>query len=96
MNEIRFEWDQNKNLENIRKHKVSFEEAKTVFFDENARLISDPDHSTDEDRFILMGLSEKLNIIVVVHVYRKNDEIIIIISAKKATEREIKHYFEVK
>jgi uncharacterized DUF497 family protein len=72
MDYIRFQWDQNKNLENTRKHKVTFEEAKTVFFDENARLISDPEHSVNEERFIILGLSSKLRILVVVHVYKEN------------------------
>jgi uncharacterized DUF497 family protein len=82
MSDIRFEWDENKNAANQKKHKVSFEEAKSVFYDENARLISDPDHSEREDRFILLGLSNRLRMLVVVHTYRKSDEIIRIISAR--------------
>ena len=96
MNDIRFQWDQNKNLANIRKHKVSFEEAKSVFFDENARLISDPEHSFDEERFIILGFSSKFRILVVVHTYKENDEIIRIISARKATKSESKYYYEVR
>ncbi|MCF8242786.1 MAG: BrnT family toxin [Melioribacteraceae bacterium] len=96
MNDIRFQWDQNKNRVNIRKHKVSFEEAKSVFFDENARLISDPEHSFDEERFIILGFSNKLRILVVIHSYRENDEIIRIISARKATKSESKYYYEVR
>ena len=92
MNYLRFEWDEKKNLANQKKHKVSFDEAKTVFYDEHARLIPDPDHSEEEDRFILMGLSSNLRMIVVVHCYRKKDEIIRIISARKATPNEQKHY----
>lgn len=95
MTNIQFQWDKKKNLENIKKHKISFEEAKTVFFDENARVISDPEHSIDEERFIILGLSTKLNLLVVVHTYRENDEIIRIISARKATKSESKYYQEV-
>jgi len=96
MNSISFKWDQNKNRENIKKHKVSFEEDKTVFYDESARLISDPEHSIDEDRFILLGLSAKLRLLIVVHAYKENDEVIRIISARKATKSESKYYYEVK
>jgi hypothetical protein len=92
MNSIRFEWDENKNVANKKKHKVSFEEAKTIFYDENARLISDPDHSGEEDRFILLGLSNKLRILVLIHTYRESSEIIRIISARKATTNETKFY----
>ena len=96
MNSISFKWDQNKNRENIKKHKVSFEEAKTVFYDESARLISDPEHSMDEERFILLGISAKLQLLIVVHTYKENDEVIRIISARKATKSESKYYYEVK
>ena len=96
MNNIRFQWDQNKNQANIKKHKVSFEEAKSVFFDEYARVIPDPEHSINEERFIILGLSFKLKLIVVVHTYKENDEIIRIISARKATKSESKYYHEVK
>ncbi len=96
MNNIRFQWDQNKNIANIKKHKVSFEEAKTVFFDENARLIPDPEHSINEERFIILGISNKLKLLIVVHLYKSNDEIIRIISARKAIKSEIKYYYEVK
>jgi uncharacterized DUF497 family protein len=96
MNNMRFEWDKNKNLANIKKHKVSFEEAKTVFYDENARLIPDPEHSTDEERFIILGISDKLKLLIVVHVYKENDDVIRIISARKATKSESKYYYEVK
>ena len=71
MNYIRFEWDENKNSSNIKKHGISFEEAKTVFYDENARLISDPDHSIEEERFIILGMSLNLKILIVVHTYKK-------------------------
>ena len=96
MNNIRFEWDEKKNIFNFQKHKVSFEEAKSVFFDENARVIPDPEHSTLEERFIILGFSNKLNLLVVVHIYQENDEVIRIISARKATKRESKYYQEVK
>jgi uncharacterized DUF497 family protein len=96
MNDIQFQWDQNKNLENIKKHRISFEEAKTVFFDENARLISDPEHSINEERFIILGISNKLRILIVIHAYKGNDEIIRIISARKATKSESKYYSKVK
>lgn len=92
MKDIRFEWDENKNKINIKKHKVSFEEAKTVFYDENALVISDPDHSETEDRFIILGLSESPRLLVVCHCYREPDETIRIISARKATKNETKSY----
>ncbi|MBL7094654.1 BrnT family toxin [candidate division KSB1 bacterium] len=92
MKYIAFEWDKNKNILNQKKHGITFEEAKTVFYDDNARLIHDPDHSLNEDRFILLGLSTNFRILTVIHTYRKNDEIIRIISARKATKNETKHY----
>jgi len=92
MNNIQFEWDENKNLVNIKKHKISFEEAKSVFLDENARVISD---SETEERFIILGISNKLKLLIVVHTYRENDEIIRIISARKATKSESNYYLEV-
>ena len=73
------------------KHGVSFEEAKTVFYDENARLIDDPDHSGEEDRFILMGISQGLRILTVCHCYREDDRIRLI-SARKATRQEKQFY----
>lgn len=91
---IEFEWDLEKNRANISKHGVSFEEAKSVFYDDNARLISDPDHSVKEERFVLLGLSLKLNLLTVVHCYRKANNKIRIISARKATRHEIKTYEE--
>jgi len=93
MNELQFEWDANKDLANQRKHSVSFDEARTVFYDENARLIHDPDHSGKEDRFVLLGFSSTLQLLVVVHCYWQQDEIIRIISARKATKQEQKQYF---
>lgn len=93
---LRFDWDTNKNLANIKKHKISFEEAKTVFFDENARIISDPEHSDFGERFIILGISYKLKLLIVVHTYRGSDEVIRIISARKATKSESKYYLEAK
>ena len=93
MTYIQFEWDEKKNHANIIKHNVSFEEAKTVFYDENARLIADPDHSNDEDRFILLGMSRNVKILAVVHIYKEQNELIRIISARKATKTESKYYF---
>jgi len=92
MNEIQFEYDQRKNLVNKKKHHVSFEEAKTVFYDEYARLIHDPDHSSDEDRFVILGLSANLRLLVVVHTYKKENETIRLISARKATKNETNYY----
>lgn len=89
---LKFEWDDSKNRENIKKHKINFSEAKSVFYDENARLIPDIEHSDEDERFILLGLSTKLNALVVIHCYRKNAETIRIISARKATKSEIKVY----
>ncbi len=93
MGDLRFEWDETKNRANIRKHGVSFEEAQTVFLDENAIRFFDPDHSEDEDRFIMLGMSFKLRVLVVCHCYRKNDTMIRIISARKAVKNEEKNYW---
>ena len=87
-----FVWDNSKNQANKKKHGVSFEEAETVFYDTAARLIADPDHSDDEDRFVLLGISSETKLLVVVHVYKENDEIIRIISARKATKHEKAKY----
>ena len=92
MDAIRFAWDEAKAAENRRKHGVAFEEAATVFADENARLKHDPDHSLKEDRFVLLGFSSKLRLLLVCHAYRENDEVIRIISARKATPNERKQY----
>ena len=92
MNEITFVWDERKNQENQRKHGISFEEAITIFADENARLIRDTDHSESEERFILIGFSAKLRILVVVHAYRQDEKEVRIISARKATPKERRQY----
>jgi uncharacterized DUF497 family protein len=89
---MRFEWDERKNALNRRKHGVSFEEAQTVFFDDNALLYDDPDHSSEEDRFLLLGLSLRLRVLVVVHGLRNRGDIIRIISARRATKRERGEY----
>lgn len=85
---IRFEWDPSKAQVNLRKHKVSFEDARSVFSDERALLIDDPDHSELEDRFVLLGLSRSLRVLVVVHCYRAEGRVIRIISARKADADE--------
>lgn len=92
MARIRFEWDRAKNSINKRKHGVSFEEAETVFSDEHALLIDDPEHSDEEERFILLGLSAVLRTVVVCHCYREKNEVIRIISARKADRAERNHY----
>lgn len=89
---LRFDWDSRKAAQNLRKHGVSFEEAKTVFLDERARLIDDPDHSEEEDRFVLLGLSGALRLLLVCHCYRSESGVIRIISARKATRAESKFY----
>ena len=91
MNAIRFVWDKAKATENLRKHGVSFDEASTVFADENARLKHDPDHSQEKDRFVLLGISAKLRMLIVCHVYRE-EQIIRLISARKAARNEHKQY----
>ena len=92
MDEIRFQWDEHKNAENNRKHGVSFHEARTVFYDDRALLIGDPDHSDHEDRFVLIGMSLALRTLVVCHCYREDDEIIRIISARKPSRLERAEY----
>ncbi len=88
MSSLRFEWDPKKAALNLRKHGVSFEDAQSVFSDENGLLIDDPDHSEEEDRFVLLGLSHSLRLIVVVHCYRSEGKVIRIISARKADAQE--------
>lgn len=91
---ILFVWDEEKNQKNIIKHGISFEEAKSVFDDEEALLIFDPDHSENEDRFVILGMSKDFHLLVVCHCYRENDEQIRIISARKATKNESEVYEE--
>jgi uncharacterized protein len=92
MSGLHFEWDDEKAAANVKKHGINFEEAKSVFRDERAKLISDPDHSESEDRFVLLGLSETLRLLVVCHCYRGENHVIRIISARKATTRESESY----
>jgi uncharacterized protein len=92
MDDLRFTWDRKKAEANIQNHGVSFDEAKSVYFDRNARFDFDPEHSSDEDRFILLGLSYSLRLLVVCHYYRESDSVIRIISARKATKPEQKQY----
>jgi hypothetical protein len=92
MSNIRFEWGANKAAANQRKHGVTFDEARTVFFDENAKLINDPDHSDDEDRFVMLGLSSNFRFVLVCHCYREQGNVIRIISARKASTQESKQY----
>ena len=94
MDTLMFEWDNNKDEINMKKHKISFEEAKTVFYDEEALVIDDPEHSQEEERFIILGLSKKANLLVVCHCYRASDTVIRIISARKATKSETNQYNE--
>ena len=93
---MKFEWDKKKAKTNEIKHNVSFEEAISVFNDEFARVIFDEKHSENEERFIILGLSKRLDILVVVHCFKENDKIIRIISARKATKNETKQYKELK
>lgn len=90
--DMSFEWDERKNRLNVRKHGVSFEEAQTVFLDPRARRFFDPDHSDDEERFIMLGQSYKWRALVVCHCFRAADTVIRIISARKANRSEKKTY----
>ena len=92
MSTLRFEWDVRKSARNATKHGVSLDEAKSVFVDENAKLIDDPDHSEDEDRFVLLGLSYAMRLLLVCHCYRDEGNVIRIISARKASAKESKSY----
>ena len=87
-----FDWDENKNEINKRKHRIDFEEASTVFFDDQAILFDDPEHSEYEERFLLLGMSEYANVCIVCHCYRESDAVIRIISARKATRKEEERY----
>lgn len=92
MKNITFQWDGRKAELNGKKHGIGFNEAKTVFYDENAKIIHDPDHSKDEDRFIILGLSITTQLLVVCHCYREPGNVIRIISARKATKKEARQY----
>ena len=93
MSSVTFSWDDRKNQTNQRKHDISFEEAQTVFFEENAIEYFDPDHSENEGRYLMLGLSYRLRALVVAHSLRKKGTEIRIISARKATKKEQKFYF---
>ena len=92
MKALRFEWDERKNTSNRQRHNVSFEEAETVFSDERALLLADPEHSDEEDRFVLLGLSSTIRLLVVCHCYRAHESVIRIISARKADKGEREQY----
>lgn len=94
MSELRFAWDEKKNQRNKRIHGIAFEEAETVFYDENAILFDDPEHSEDEERFLILGISRTERLCIVSHCYRDEDAVIRIISARKATTNETKTYNE--
>lgn len=93
MKELRFEWDARKNRTNIKKHGVSFDEARTAFYDENAIQFFDPDHSEDEDRFLLLGISLRLRILIVCHCFRESETAVRIISARRADKKEEQDYW---
>lgn len=89
---IKFEWDRAKATANLKKHEISFEEAQTVFYDEFAVQFFDDEHSTDEDRFLLLGMSSEANLLLVCHCERSGGNVIRIISARRATKQESKFY----
>ena len=93
---MRFEWDEAKSRENKRKHGVPFEEAQTVFLDENALRFFDPYHSADEGRFLMLGISFRLRVLVVCHCFRVGDSVIRILSARKADRREESDYWNAR
>jgi uncharacterized DUF497 family protein len=96
MGNIEFAWDRLKARSNLVRHGVSFEEAQTVFLDESARLINDPDHSEDEDRFLLLGYSFQARCLIVSHCYRQSDFVIRLISARRATAQEEEVYWRLR
>jgi uncharacterized DUF497 family protein len=93
MRGLTFVWDERKDRANQRKHAISFTEARTVFYDENAREYTDPDHSVSEERFILLGISSRLRVLVVCHCYRESESVIRIISARRAQWNEQETYW---
>jgi len=92
MKDITFEWNEAKDKANFQKHGISFKEAESVFFDEYALLIADPDHSENEDRFVLLGLSAKLRVLLVCHCFEVDDGLIRVISCRKAKRKEMSLY----
>ncbi len=96
MSALRVLWDEDKNGLNKKKHGVSFEEAQMVFYDDSAIEFFDPDHSEEEDRFLMLGMSARLRVLVVCHCLRESGSVIRIISARKATRKEEAQYWEVR
>lgn len=92
INNLSFEWNLNKAISNFHKHRITFHEAASAFFDDEGILLDDPDHSLDENRFILLAISQKANLLVISHCYREQSNAIRIISARKATMKESKQY----
>ncbi|HPO16081.1 MAG TPA: BrnT family toxin [Candidatus Hydrogenedentes bacterium] len=93
MNKLCFTWDLHKAQENSKKHGISFEEARSVFYDEHAVEFYDDEHVEWEDRFLLLGLSAKLRLLLICHCHREKEGVIRIISARKATKSESRHYW---
>jgi len=94
MSDIEFEWDPKKNRANAKKHGVSFEDARTAFYDDTAMVFHDPDHSSEEERFILLGMSVRAGVLVVCHCMRDSDSVVRIISARRADKQEESDYWE--
>jgi len=92
MKDISFEWDDKKAKSNFKKHGVSFDEAQSVFYDDHAIQFWDDNNSDNEDRFLMLGLSNKFRVLLVVHCFRESESTIRIISARKATKNEMKEY----
>jgi uncharacterized DUF497 family protein len=95
MGNIEFAWDPRKARSNLVKHGISFEEARTAFLDESARLIDDPDHSEDEERFVLLGYSFQARCLIVSHCYRESGSVIRLISARRASAGEEETYWRL-
>ena len=93
MTQLQFVWDESKNKENRKKHGISFEEAKTIFYDENTVEFYDLGHSEQEDRFLMLGCSANFHMLLVCYCYREKESLIRIISARKATRKEQKEYW---
>ncbi|MDP8207353.1 MAG: BrnT family toxin [Candidatus Electryonea clarkiae] len=96
MNHLQFEWDERKEKQNVKKHGISFNEARSVFYDENAMQFFDPDHSDDEDRFIIIGLSFKLRVVIVCHCFREDETVVRIISARRANKSEEQDFWRLR
>ena len=93
---LHFEWDRAKSKANALKHDVTFNEAASVFYDERGLLVGDPDHSEQEDRFLLLGMSREVRLLVVAHCYREASGAIRLISARRANRGEQRQYFKGK